>query len=49
MPRPPARTTPVARVVFSLVAFSLERDRVFVWITAAVLAILLYSMVTAWW
>jgi len=41
--------TPVARVVFSLVAFSLERDWVFVWITSVVLAILLYSMVAAWW
>lgn len=41
--------TPVARVTFSLVAFSLERDRIFVWITAAVLAILVYSMGAAWW
>ncbi|MBZ5727294.1 MAG: DUF1634 domain-containing protein [Acidobacteriia bacterium] len=40
--------TPVARVVFSLVAFALERDRSYVIITLAVLAILLYSIGTAW-
>jgi uncharacterized membrane protein len=38
--------TPVARVVFALVAFGLERDRVYVAVTAIVLAILLYSLVT---
>jgi uncharacterized membrane protein len=36
--------TPVARVVFSLVAFGLERDRVYVGITLVVLAILAYSL-----
>ena len=41
--------TPIARVIFSLVAFAIERDRVFVWITAAVLAILIYSIGAAWW
>ena len=41
--------TPVARVVFSLVAFALERDRVYVAITAIVLLALLYSIATAWW
>ena len=40
--------TPVARVIFSLVAFALEKDRVYVAITAAVLAILLYSIGTSW-
>jgi uncharacterized membrane protein len=36
--------TPVARVVFSLVAFWLEGDMVYVGITAVVLAILAYSL-----
>ena len=36
--------TPVARVVFSLVAFGLERDRIYVGITLTVLAILAYSL-----
>jgi uncharacterized membrane protein len=36
--------TPVARVVFSLVGFALERDRVFMALTLAVLAILVYSI-----
>jgi len=39
--------TPVARVVFSLVAFALERDRVYVTITVIVLAILAYSLAVA--
>jgi len=37
--------TPVARVVFSLVAFGIERDKVYVGITLAVLAILASSLV----
>jgi len=41
--------TPVARVAFSLAAFALERDRVYLGITAAVLAILVYSILAAWW
>ena len=41
--------TPVARVIFSLVAFVLERDRAYVAITLAVLAILVYSIAAAWW
>lgn len=41
--------TPVARVVFSLFAFALERDWLYVGITAAVLVALLYSIGTAWW
>jgi uncharacterized membrane protein len=39
----------VARVVFSLFAFALERDRTYVICTLIVLAILLYSIGTAWW
>lgn len=37
--------TPVVRVAVSLVAFGLERDRLYVAITAAVLALLLVSLV----
>jgi uncharacterized membrane protein len=37
--------TPVARVAFTLVAFALQRDRVYVLITAIVLALLLYGLV----
>ena len=40
--------TPVARVIFSLVGFSLEKDRVYVAITIVVLAILAYSIGSAW-
>jgi uncharacterized membrane protein len=36
--------TPVARVVFSLVMFGMERDRAYVWITLIVLMILAYSL-----
>ena len=36
--------TPVARVVFSVVAFAVERDRLYVVVTLVVLAILLYSL-----
>jgi uncharacterized membrane protein len=39
--------TPVARVIFSLAAFAIERDRMYVWFTLAVLAILVYSIGTA--
>lgn len=35
--------TPVARVLVSLVAFALQRDRLYVTITAIVLAVLLFS------
>jgi uncharacterized membrane protein len=41
--------TPVARVIFALVGFALERDRVYVGITAVVLAVLSYGIATAWW
>jgi len=37
--------TPVARVVFSIVAFALQRDRFYVTVTLVVLAVLLYSIV----
>jgi uncharacterized membrane protein len=36
--------TPVARVVFSVAAFALERDWVYVAMTVVVLAVLLYSL-----
>ena len=36
--------TPVARVVLSLLLFAAEKDRMFVYLTATVLAILLFSM-----
>jgi uncharacterized membrane protein len=38
--------TPIARVALSLVAFALERDRTYVVITAIVLTILLYSLIS---
>ena len=37
--------TPIARVAMSLVAFALQRDRLYVVITTIVLAILLYSLI----
>ena len=37
--------TPVARVAFSIAAFALQRDAVYVGITLVVLAVLLYSIV----
>ena len=36
--------TPVARVLFSLVGFALERDRLYIGATAIVLVVLLYSL-----
>jgi uncharacterized membrane protein len=36
--------TPVARVLFSLAAFALERDRTYVLVTLLVLAVLLYGL-----
>jgi uncharacterized membrane protein len=39
--------TPVARVVFCLAAFAMERDRMYLCFTGAVLAVLLYSICTA--
>jgi uncharacterized membrane protein len=39
--------TPVARVAFSLFAFSYQRDWTYVVITAMVLALLLYSLLGA--
>src|SRR5579862_4038349 len=36
--------TPVARVAFSVVAFALQRDRIYVPVTMIVLAILLFSL-----
>jgi uncharacterized membrane protein len=37
--------TPVTRVAFSVIAFALERDRLYVVITLIVLAVLLFSLV----
>ena len=37
--------TPVARVLFSIVAFTMQRDWLYVGITVVVLAVLLYSIV----
>jgi uncharacterized membrane protein len=39
--------TPIARVVFSAVAFALEHDYLYVCITLVVLAILLYSLLSS--
>jgi uncharacterized membrane protein len=39
--------TPVARVAFSIVAFALQRDRLYICVTVVVLAVLLYSIVGA--
>ncbi len=36
--------TPVVRVIFSLAAFWLERDKIYVVFTSVVLAILLFSL-----
>lgn len=36
--------TPVARVAFSIAAFALERDRLYVIVTLLVLAVLLFSL-----
>ena len=36
--------TPVARVAFSVVAFAIERDRLYVVVTLLVLAVLTYSL-----
>ena len=36
--------TPVARVIFSLVAFTLQHDRAYMVITTIVLAVLAYSL-----
>ncbi|HUL41592.1 MAG TPA: DUF1634 domain-containing protein [Burkholderiales bacterium] len=36
--------TPVARVIFSMIAFAMQRDRVYVAVTLVVLSILLYSI-----
>jgi uncharacterized membrane protein len=36
--------TPILRVVFSVIAFALERDLVYVVVTLVVLAVLLYSL-----
>jgi uncharacterized membrane protein len=35
--------TPVARVVFALIAFGMERDKLYIFVSALVLAVLLYG------
>ena len=37
--------TPIVRVTFTIVAFALQRDRVYMVVTLIVLAVLLYSLV----
>jgi len=37
--------TPIARVAFSMIAFRLERDWTYVWLTSIVLVILVYSLI----
>ena len=37
--------TPIARVGFTLVAFILQRDRTYVWITTLVMVLLLFGLV----
>jgi uncharacterized membrane protein len=39
--------TPIARVLFSAIAFAMERDYMYVVITLVVLAILLYSLLSS--
>jgi uncharacterized membrane protein len=39
--------TPVARVVCSVIAFALQRDRLYILLTLVVLAVLLYSLFAA--
>ena len=39
--------TPIARVAFSVVAFGIERDRMYVIMTLIVLGVLLYSLIAA--
>ena len=36
--------TPVARVTFSIIAFALQRDRIYIVITLIVLGVLIYSL-----
>lgn len=36
--------TPIMRVVVAVVGFFMERDRMYVWVSLAVLAVLLYSL-----
>jgi uncharacterized membrane protein len=38
--------TPIARVAFSVVAFAVERDRMYVIMTLIVLGVLLYSLIS---
>ena len=40
--------TPVARVIFSVFAFALQRDRVYVVVTLIVLTVLIFSILGGW-
>jgi uncharacterized membrane protein len=40
--------TPVARVLFTVVAFAAQRDRTYVVVTLIVLAVLLFSLFSEW-
>jgi uncharacterized membrane protein len=40
--------TPVARVAFSLAAFAVQRDRLYVVVTLVVLGVLTFSMAGGW-
>jgi uncharacterized membrane protein len=37
--------TPIARVAFTLVAFILQRDRTYIWITTLVMTLLLFGLI----
>lgn len=37
--------TPIARVAFTLVAFILQRDRTYIWITTLVMMLLLFGLI----
>lgn len=36
--------TPIARVMFSVIAFALQRDHIYIFVTAIVLGVLFYSL-----
>jgi uncharacterized membrane protein len=41
--------TPVARVIFSVIAFARQRDHTYILLTLFVLAVLVYSLCTGYW
>jgi uncharacterized membrane protein len=36
--------TPIARVIFSIIAFTLQRDRIYIFVTLIVMGVLFYSL-----